>query len=199
MTRSWRILVVVLVQTAVLAGMIGAKVWTLETGREVLLATEPVDPTDLLRGDYVDLAYEISLVNVDLLEGAPPAREGERLYVVLAPEEDGLWRARRAVRALPPRSADEVAIRGRVEQVRETAPVFDGDGQVVQEGHATRLRMSYGIESYFVPEGTGGALEALRNEGNTRLRILVAVDGRGSAAIKGLIVDGKLVAREGLF
>lgn len=38
-------------------------VWRQETlrstGQEVILATMPVDPRDILRGDYVDLAYEI--------------------------------------------------------------------------------------------------------------------------------------------
>jgi uncharacterized membrane-anchored protein len=28
-------------------------------GQQVILATMPVDPRDILRGDYVDLAYEI--------------------------------------------------------------------------------------------------------------------------------------------
>ena len=38
---------------------------TLKTGREVLLKTVPVDPRDMLMGDYVILNYEISQVPID--------------------------------------------------------------------------------------------------------------------------------------
>jgi len=55
----------------------------------------------------------------------------------------------------------------------------------------------YGIESYFVPEGQGRKLEALARE--KKLATLLAVDARGNAAIKGLIVDGVLQYEEPLF
>jgi len=51
--------------------------------------------------------------------------------------------------------------------------------------------VTYGIESYFVPEGEGRALETL--VGEKRVRALVAVGRDGTAALKGLLVDGKLV------
>jgi uncharacterized membrane-anchored protein len=54
----------------------------------------------------------------------------------------------------------------------------------------------YGIESFFVPEGTGRELEALVRE--KKLSALVAVDGDGNAGIKGLVVDGKRVYEEPL-
>ena len=55
----------------------------------------------------------------------------------------------------------------------------------------------YGIESYFVPEGGGERLEALARE--KRMTALIAVDARGNAAIKGLIIDGVLQYEEPLF
>jgi uncharacterized membrane-anchored protein len=54
----------------------------------------------------------------------------------------------------------------------------------------------YGIENFFVPEGTGHDLEKL--VGERKLSALVAVDDDGNAAIKGLIVDGKRVYEEPL-
>ncbi len=59
------------------------------------------------------------------------------------------------------------------------------------------LIIYYGIEAYFVPEGTGRALER-PPEGQT-LTVAVAVDGAGKAAISGLLLDGKLVHDESLF
>jgi uncharacterized membrane-anchored protein len=59
------------------------------------------------------------------------------------------------------------------------------------------VRVRYGIESYFVPEGQGKKLEALARE--KKLATLLAVDTRGNAAIKGLIIDGVLQYEEPLF
>jgi uncharacterized membrane-anchored protein len=54
----------------------------------------------------------------------------------------------------------------------------------------------YGIEDYFVPEGTGQELEKL--VGQKKLDALIAVDGSGNAGIKGLMVEGKRVYEEPL-
>ena len=54
----------------------------------------------------------------------------------------------------------------------------------------------YGIESYFVPQGEGPRLEALAR--NRKLAALVAVDKGGNAAVKGIIIDGKLQYEEPL-
>jgi uncharacterized membrane-anchored protein len=48
--------------------------------------------------------------------------------------------------------------------------------------------VDYGIDQYFVPEGTGPALEADRNEG--KVSVLVAVAENGNAAIKGIVLNG---------
>ena len=57
--------------------------------------------------------------------------------------------------------------------------------------------LNYGIENYFVPEGTGRELEKL--VGDKKIAALIAVDGEGNAGIKGLIVDGQRVYEEPLF
>jgi uncharacterized membrane-anchored protein len=59
------------------------------------------------------------------------------------------------------------------------------------------VRVRYGIESYFVPEGQGKKLEALARE--KKLATLLSVDTRGNAAIKGLIIEGVLQYEEPLF
>jgi uncharacterized membrane-anchored protein len=57
--------------------------------------------------------------------------------------------------------------------------------------------VTYGIESYFVPEGEGRRLEGLARD--KRMAARVAVDGRGNAAIKGLVIDGVPQYEEPLF
>lgn len=152
-----------------LAGLAGGKMFTLQTGREVLLRTVPVDPRDLFRGDYVVLSYDLSTIDVG--QAAAPAEAfetGEPIYVRLA-ERDG-YAAPAGVSKRPP-GADALCLRGRVADV---------DG--------TQVRVLYGIESYFVPEGKGRVLEQARGK---PLAVRAAVDRFGGAAIKGLVLNGQ--------
>src|SRR5262249_24538511 len=50
------------VQIALIALMVADRVMILRTGTDVTLQTQPVDPRDFLRGDYVTLGYAISSV-----------------------------------------------------------------------------------------------------------------------------------------
>ena len=60
-----------------------------------------------------------------------------------------------------------------------------------------RAIVSYGIESYFVPEGEGRELEDSRNAG--RITVDVALGKDGTPAIKQLRLDGEPVYQEPLF
>jgi uncharacterized membrane-anchored protein len=177
--RLLGIAVVALAQTAVLAYMVADRVHLLRTGREIALPIEPVDPRDLFRGDYVSLGYGISWLSSTLTAGTPIDKRGATLYVVLEKGADGAW-SPIAVSARPPgrNDAEHVVLKGRA---------------------ATQwpsMRVRYGIESYFVPQGEGRRLEALARE--RKLAALIAVDEAGNAAIKGLIIDGKLQYEEPL-
>ena len=61
----------VLIQVALLAVMVIDRVQILRDGAEVTLQTRPVDPRDLLRGDYVVLRYDISEVPAGPLKDQP--------------------------------------------------------------------------------------------------------------------------------
>ena len=52
------------------------------------------------------------------------------------------------------------------------------------------VRVRYGIENYFVPEGEGMALE--RPAEGEEITILVAVDEDGDSAIKAVLVSGEM-------
>ena len=53
---------------------------------------------------------------------------------------------------------------------------------------ATAAHVTYGIESYFVPENTGRDLEQATRTG--AVKAVISVDRDGNAAIKGLIAKG---------
>jgi uncharacterized membrane-anchored protein len=172
-------------QTAVLAAMVIDRVRLLRTGREITLPIVPVDPRDLFRGEYVRLGYDAGRVPARLLEGPRPS-EGAAFYVTLERKGE-TWQPVRITRTLPQEtSPDRIVLKARMSYSWPT------------DGSATAtVRVRYGIESYFVPEGQGRKLEDLARE--KKMAALVAVDSRGNAAIKGLIIDGKPQYEEPLF
>lgn len=65
--------IAVLVQCTLLVLMVADRMQILREGTEVILQTQPVDPRDLLRGDYVVLRYDISQLPAGTLAGQPAA------------------------------------------------------------------------------------------------------------------------------
>ncbi|WP_439407660.1 GDYXXLXY domain-containing protein [Bradyrhizobium sp. DASA03076] len=176
--------VAILLQCALLILMVADRTQILREGREVTLQTRPVDPRDLLRGDYVTLGYDITQLPAGALAGQPSAERNPVVFVKLAPDADGLYRAVSVHAAPVAVTAPEVLIRGRVSySCGSTGRIF-----------CDRLTIRYGLESYFVPEGEGRKLEQARNQ--QKLRIVAAVLPSGRAAIKRLLLDGEPVYEE---
>ena len=61
----------------------------------------------------------------------------------------------------------------------------------IKETKSRQLRVEYGIESYFVEEGKGRAIEAARNARSLRVEVSLMKDGKG--IITGLFLDNKLL------
>ena len=172
-------------QTVILGTIIQSRASILNNGAEVLLKTAPVDPRDFLRGDYVVLNYDISSVPVQTVSGGIPAEPGERtLWVRLKKQEDGFWTViESSFHELPP-LPETVILRSQ--------PFYSG-GLAAGDN----IRVEYGIERYYVPEGQGKPIEEARNGGN--VAIAVRVSPAGSSQIRGLLVDGKPVYDEPLY
>lgn len=180
------LLVAFALQVALAGWVVGAREVALATGTEVRLAVEPVDPRDLLRGDYVVLTYAISRLPADLRTDETDVEAGDTVYVSLAPGERG-WTAT-AIAMRPPEG--DVVIRG---IVRSTAPAIAG----CTEACGPVVIVDYDIDRFFVPEGTGRALEALRND--QRLSVDAVLTAGGRAALKRLLVDGEVHSTVSLF
>lgn len=175
-----------LIQAVLIGLMVVDRVMVLRTGADVKLETRPLDPRDFLRGDYVVLGYGISSVPSGELKDV--ARRGTPVFVKLSPDLNGLYDAV-SVHATPIAvTPPEVLIRGRV-----------SGGSWCSGDYRTwcTLQVRYGIESYFVPEGEGGKLEAARNE--RKLTVIAAVTPAGRAAIRRLLIDGEPVYDEPWF
>lgn len=176
-----RLGLVVLLQSTALIVMIGMKQYTLATGTPIVLKTAPIDPRSLFSGDYVRLNYDISRLQPAQLGGDRDFARGDSVYVALTRQGD-YWVPVALHRNPPEAAAGRVVIKGKVEYVEHGGP--QGADQ-----SRTALNIRYGIESYFVPEGEGRALE--RPHPDEVISIRVVVDRYGNAGIKAVLVNGK--------
>jgi uncharacterized membrane-anchored protein len=191
MGAAWRMIAVVAAFALALGAIIVQRMQLLDSGREVVLAVEPVDPRDFFRGDFVTLTYQdLTTLDVPPNHAMAKVSTGDIIYVPLAPDASGHVKPKGVYPTLAAaRAASPLVLRGKV--MWRFNRTDEGKTDMVV------IRARYGIESYFVPEGEGRALEAARNA--RTLQMLIAVADDGEAAIKGLILDGKRAYVEGLF
>lgn len=182
----WGLLGAFLLQTALLAWMIVDRGMLLASGTEVRLSVVPVDPRDLLRGDYVVLSYEISRLNEADLNGDSGFDDGDSIFVVLESHGD-FWKALAIFREEP---SSGPFIRGVVNWINSSGPSCDTTGCRI-------LDVDYGLGKFFVPEGEGRQLENLRND--QRMSVDVSLGQHGRSAIKRLLVDNKVRYEESFY
>lgn len=244
-----KFILLILLQVLLLAGIIGYREYWIATGDRVLLRTAPVDPRDIFRGDYVQLSYDITNLDLDSLSAKESFKPNEKIYVSLVKNEDGTYKASSASKAVPqgakfiqgrvkyetpvsqrweiqlkddsgnihtlaPRWFSSVNIGDRVTfclgQSNNVLNYFKEDVQYkpnclagnliitgtiedIKETKFRQVNVEYGIESYFVEEGKGRAIESARNAKEVKVEVALKKDGKG--IITGLMMDGKMVAR----
>ncbi len=186
----WRALAAMLLVTGGLLALVESRASILRGGTEVRLRTVPVDPRDLFRGDYVVLAYPISTVEGPV-GGDGGLRRGDAVFVTLGRDAEGFARATAVARTRPTATGGDVVIAGRVQSTGACA--LNDAGEADCASGRRRLRIAYGLESYFVPQGQGRAIETTPR---ARIEVVAAVSAGGEAAIKRLLIDGKLVYAE---
>jgi len=180
-------ILVALLQTAFLGYMIESRASILRNGTDVVLKTVPVDPRDLLRGDYVILAYDISTIPADKVTGGFPTEATDaQMSVRLDKQPDGFWTVSEASFAeLAPKAGSIVA---------RTQPFYY---YPTPDAPKTAISVEYGIERYYVPEGEGLVLEEARNA--SALSVTASVDDTGRMQIRLIAVDGKPLYEEPLY
>jgi uncharacterized membrane-anchored protein len=98
--------------------------WPFMTGKKVVLATQPVDPFDPFRGQYMTINYEISRISD--VEGFS---EGDSVFISLKEDEQGIWRKESVSKSKPDKGD---FIKGEVTSV-----------------YGNSIRIEYGIEQFF--------------------------------------------------
>ena len=180
------------------------------TGTKIILQTVPVDPRDLLRGEYVDLRYEISDIVVENIrcyriclgydledksnrsksrEDFLESGEGRNIYVLLTKK--------------PYRSESVALVRDSSWYVYDISDSLsfgnnkpEGIEAIVIKGRiesidlyqfteTIRMSVEYGIDQYFLQEGKGGLVEDAAD-----VKVEVNIASNGKAFITDLILDG---------
>lgn len=113
-------------------------------GKEVLLKTTPFDPRDILRGDYINLKFEISEIK-DKNHNLRGRYIKAPVYVILETDENNIAHAS-DITLIKPKNV--LFIKGR---------------QNYRYGENVEIK--YGIESYFIKQKTGGKLEKELSKG----------------------------------
>ena len=181
------------------------------TGTKIVLQTIPIDPRDLLRGEYVDLRYEISDVTVenmscyrlclgyDLEDSSNRSRsrkdflssaQGQTIYILLTKEpyrreiEPNLLDSSWYVYDI----SESNSFNNKPEEIEWI--VMKGRIEEIEEvfteiDSLIRITVDYGIEQYFLEEGKGVMVE---NADDVKAEVTIANNGK--AFITDLIIDG---------
>jgi len=166
MKNKYLIWIVVLLWITVLSVIIFKHNEITTHGKIVILKTEPVDPRDPFRGDYLNLQYDISTIADPLTEiQKKEVLQSRKIYAVLK-KEDYYYVLDHFSTTKPNKNV--TYIRGGVW----------GD-------LSNMIRVQYNIESYFVPEGKGIELQTHLGKD---MFVEVYVDEMGEAAIKTLLI-----------
>jgi uncharacterized membrane-anchored protein len=170
--RERRILLITAAaQIMILLAMIAFRAAPLVTGQTVLVRVMPVDPRDLFRGDYVILSYEFSRVPPEGVEGLSVSERGKRsewegrtVYVPLVPDSvPGHWRPQKVTVVKP-----------------ASGPFLKG----LMRRYGS---LEFGIEAYYVQEGSGRVYEQAILD--RKLSAELAVTSGGTAALRALRIQ----------
>ncbi len=157
----------VALQLAVVQTGAAYKYWQRSKGKEVKVQTAAVDPRSPMRGDYVVLRYPFADQPVEgglpRPEGSGPLRLGERVWVELGGEGPGGTRVATRVSDRPFPAGPQ--LQGRADRTEYRA------GRHV-------LVVDFGIDAWFVEEGTGKDLEDRARRGALTATLSVLPDGR---------------------
>lgn len=165
------VIAAVALQVVILIGLLGYSLYPLWSGEEIVLRTAPVDPRDLLRGNYVQLRYQVNEAPMPEV-GVP--RVGRQVFVQLE-EDDGIWQAVDTRYSEPP----GIFLRGHITAIRTGSVSVD-----------------YGIGAWFAPPEKARAL-AQEWRAGALARVRVASNGRAALVDVGPLDDEAGEANQG--
>lgn len=190
MKRSYFVLLAIAFQVISVASIALSKEWILANGKEMVFQTAPIDPRDIFRGDYVRLDYPFSRIDTDQLSAdilKSGLRKGQRVYLSLKVNKQGFAQGQQlstSPPSQPPYLAGQVKnhwpYRDYIKHRSRSNPV-----PIISSGNPVQIK--YGLEQYYVEQGTGLEMEKIRGQRNSfqvPMLIHAAVSEQGEALIR---------------
>ncbi|HEX3033067.1 MAG TPA: GDYXXLXY domain-containing protein [Bacillota bacterium] len=186
-----KFIISMLIPILILLGMTVKPVMALYNGQEVRLKTQPVDPSDIFRGDYVTLNYEINDVNLTQFPELNQVKEdlwdyektrkyfNRKVYVTLK-EEKGFFVVAGA--SFSPPAGNQLYLAGKIAYVFNKVPRDTGEvprepvkepPNKLEPAAPDTVRVQYELDKFFVPENTGTQLEELSRKGQLLARVKI--------------------------
>ncbi|SFJ64768.1 Uncharacterized membrane-anchored protein [Halobacillus dabanensis] len=109
-------------------------------GETITLKTTPVDPRDPFYGDYVTLNYEIEQIPEDQWEMETSLDRGEKVFLLLEEDEEGIHSLVRASTLWPETEANQVVLTSKYQWYDPSSKMYQVD---------------IGLSRYFIEENTG--------------------------------------------
>ena len=153
--------VLIAAQVLYVLGVAAAGYATAALGQNIILTTTPIDPRDLLYGDFVRLRYAISENPLSRWHGEAAPQRRQSVFVLLAPGPDSLSTAVGVYAQAPRPGAGQAVLRGWVTDV-----------------YRTSFALRFNLERYYVPEGSGLRLEKASRLHPLRVRVSIAPWGQ---------------------
>ena len=201
MSRSKKILLSLIVVLQVVSIIIFVVIQEVRFSESkiITLQTQPVDPRDIFRGDYVILDYEISHLteNTTKRNGSDITtccyyefwdETDKDVYVFLKPAGD-VWQAfgisssydgDNLFSNTDSNISEFIRVKGKLTTV-------DNIQRIDGEENFRELEITYGIENYFVQVDTGKTIETADD-----VKVNVKVNKHGDSQIETLLVDGNI-------
>ena len=201
MSRSKKILLSLIVVLQVVSIIIFVVIQEVRFSESkiITLQTQPVDPRDIFRGDYVILDYEISHLteNTTKRNGSDITtccyyefwdETDKDVYVFLKPAGD-VWQAfgisssydgDNLFSNTDSNISEFIRVKGKLTTV-------DNIQRIDGEENFRELEITYGIENYFVQVDTGKTIETADD-----VKVNVKVNKHGDSQIESLLVDGNI-------
>lgn len=195
---------IVFLQILALFVMIAKREHLLRSGMSVKLKCEPIDPRSLLSGDFVNLNYNISRIQraeVKSFATKDYFRRHDTVYVALVnKDKKDFWDAvAYSDEYSTLTNISKYIIKGKLENtawevnVEEIQYIHNKNYKSQKNVYVKRIhmpmRLTYGIEQYFVPQREGRKLE--RNISNAEVSVEVAITRSGQSALKKLFINNK--------
>ncbi|MDX5594509.1 GDYXXLXY domain-containing protein [Pseudovibrio sp. SPO723] len=157
------------------------------SGEPVVLELRPIDPRDLLRGDYVILNLALTRISS---EDLPESRQddlsrfenADTLWVGLEPQAEG--KPAKLMRVISDRAEGEAGLiwlKGRVKS------------RSFSSEKLTTLGVDYGLDAFYVPEGKGLMIEDLPAD---EVQLVALVDPEGDSVAYQLLHNGKELVKD---